>query len=494
MGVLSIAVLAGAGCGAAVDRAGGRAPVPVRVLHVLSTRGEEDVRPFLDRLGQLSGGALQLEIQHKWERQNPAADVDVIGALRAGKADLAVVPARAWHAVGVTSFDALVAPFAVDSMAVQEMVLASDVPTGMLNGVEPLGLVGIAVLPGPMRHPAGVTRALRQPSDFAGARIGFSPSVVAERSLQALGAVAVESAFEGTPIGGLDGIEVQTTVIPQYDGAVRYVTGNVNLWPRPNVLVATAEAFGSLNSTQLGWLRSAARDSIGAIIASQIDIGEDLGLLCRHNLVQFVNATSEQLAALRAAVVPVQMWLRQDPGTARFLDRIAAIRTGGTPKPDEIPSCAGITATDRPSTRVRTPFDGTYRMVTTQTDAAVDPQQSPENWGTWTFVFDRGRFAITQENERACTWGYGTYTVSGDTVTWLFTDGGGIAPTNAQNKPGEQFTFRWSAYKERMTLSAQPGAISPLPLFLSPWRRLGTDPSAAELSQRCPPPASALAV
>ena len=76
-----------------------------------------------------------------------------------------------------------------------------------------------------------------------------------------------------------------------------------------------------------------------------------------------------------------------------------------------------------------------------------------ENWGHWVFVFDRGRFAITQENETSCTWGYGTYAVNGARMSWTFEDGGGIAPNNAMNRPGEYFVFDFSAYRDTLTLA-----------------------------------------
>ena len=64
------------------------------------------------------------------------------------------------------------------------------------------------------------------------------------------------------------------------------------------------------------------------------------------------------------------------------------------------------------------------------------PEKSPENWGHWIYVFDRGRFAITQENEEACTWGYGKFAVDGSRMSWTFTDGGGIAPKRGYEQAG----------------------------------------------------------
>ena len=123
--------------------------------------------------------------------------------------------------------------------------------------------------------------------------------------------------------------------------------------------------------------------------------------------------------------------------------------------------------------------------------SASAPEYLDENWGHWIFVFDRGRFAITQENKTSCTWGYGTFSVDGDTTTWLFTDGGGEAPNGAMNQPGEQFSYRLSIFRDSATLSPVKGAISPDNFDAKPWRRLGP-PSRARFSRRCPPPAQAL--
>jgi hypothetical protein len=74
----------------------------------------------------------------------------------------------------------------------------------------------------------------------------------------------------------------------------------------------------------------------------------------------------------------------------------------------------------------------------------------------------------------------------------LFTDGGGITPDGAANKPGELFTFRWSLYRGVLTLYPVNGAVSPPTVTAKPWLRVSTSPSPHFLSSRCPPPAGAL--
>jgi hypothetical protein len=126
-------------------------------------------------------------------------------------------------------------------------------------------------------------------------------------------------------------------------------------------------------------------------------------------------------------------------------------------------------------------------VVTEQEWRKTDPEHHPENWGTYNLVFGRGRFAFTQENRDACTWAYGTYVVTGQRVVWSFLDGGGIAPTNAQNKAGEEFVYSWNRYRDTMTLKA----ISPPDVGWKPWHQLSATPTGSHLSKKCPPPAQA---
>lgn len=485
--------LGGAGCTSNADKAGGRRDAHTLVLHVLNTRSADEVKPFTDKVAELSKGALHLTVTDTWRRQSTTSEPEAIRAMQSGQADLAIVPARAWDDFGVTSFDALLAPMEVDSMALQEKVLVGALPDQMLQGLKSLDLVGVGIIPGSMRKPSGITRELLSPSDYRGAIIGISPSPLAARSLRALGAVPAVSAFNGTDVSGFDGIDLAAGGVGanQYDGVVRTITQNVNLWPRPSVVFATAKTIRSLSGQQLNWLQTAARDSVGAstttLIAGEV---EQVGSMCRRGKTKLITATPTQLVQLRAAFAPVDAWLRRDPQTRTFLDEIEAMRaTGIKPYPQESLSCVSAVATSGPIGSV-TPFDGTYRGVRTERDARkVEPNVPPENWGTATFVFDRGRFETTNENAESCTWAYGTYVVSGHRVEWTFAAGGGLSPTGATMKPGEQFDFGWSRYRDTMKLAVVPGAVSPQAPTLGPFHVISNRPDASYLSSRCPPPA-----
>ena len=83
----------------------------------------------------------------------------MIRDVEAGKADLGWAGSRAFDNVGVQSFDALHAPLLIDNYPLEHKVLESPLCHEMLEGLEPVGLVGIGILPGPMRKPLGVEAA-----------------------------------------------------------------------------------------------------------------------------------------------------------------------------------------------------------------------------------------------------------------------------------------------------------------------------------------------
>ena len=344
LGVAAAALcLVTSGCSGSVDKAGGAVPEPTRTLKLLNPRLSVEVEPFVDEVAKLSAGALVLQQGEQFERGSADSEVDAIKAVQAGQTDLAVVPVRAFGLVGLRSFDALIAPMQIDTMSLQQQVLSSDIARGMVSGVEGLGLKGVGILPGPMRLPAGITRPLRTPEDFSGARIAFSASAVAERSLRTLDAIPVKSGFEGADISSYDGVEQQIQSIAgnQYDDDVKWITGNVQLWPRPLAVVANADSFDSLSDAQRTWLTKAIQNAIPSMAAQQRNT-EELGTLCRRGKAQIIQASEAEIKQLRDGFAPVYQWLRGDASTARYLDQIDALKAGLTADPNDVPDCSGL--------------------------------------------------------------------------------------------------------------------------------------------------------
>jgi TRAP-type C4-dicarboxylate transport system substrate-binding protein len=492
--LLAALALIGGCAGPALNKAGGapaRKPVVLTLANFIGYSGELD--GFARQVQRLSGGAMRIDMQSRWRLHQVGFATGLISDVRAGKADLGAAGAGAWDLVGVTSFRALVAPLLIDSYALQDRVVRSPLIGQMLAGLRPLGLAGIGVLPGPLRKPLGIARPLRGPSDYAGLRIGTQQSLVADATMRALGARPVWFGSEG-PVHGLGGIEQQITEIQSdgYDKAGKYLTANVSLWPRPLVLFANSKAWAALTPGQRAILRQAVTDDLAAETqAVRYGDQSDAAILCRRG-VRFLTAAPADLTALRRAVRPVYHKLESDLQTRNYIQQIAAMDKGISPQP--APGCAQIPHLAGPAGPAG-PLDGVWQFTDTPADlrALGAPQGDivPENYGTYTIVINRGRFAFTQEDRRACTWGYGTFTVYGNQFELLFADGGGIAPDGATNKPGEFFTFRWSLYRGVLTPSPVIGA-SAFNFLVKPWLKISTTSSPRFLSRRCPPPAGSL--
>ena len=162
---MAAATLAG-GCslGGDSDRAGGeRRPDPVVLTLANHEDSTLDLQEFALAVQRLSQGSLRIEFKNRWRESEVDYEPRTIEDVRDGKTDLAKVSARAFDVVGVNSLQPLVAPFAVDSYALQREVLLGGMTPRMLAGVERLDLVGIALLPGELRRPLGASRPLVGP-------------------------------------------------------------------------------------------------------------------------------------------------------------------------------------------------------------------------------------------------------------------------------------------------------------------------------------------
>jgi TRAP-type transport system periplasmic protein len=187
--LLAALALIGGCAGPGWNKAGGtqaRKPVVLTVANFIGDSGELD--GFAAEVQRLSAGAMRIDIESRWRQHQVDFETGLIGDVRAGKADFGAAGSEAWASAGVNSFRALDAPFLIDSYALQARVLRSPVIGHMLQGLSPAGLVGIGVLPGPLRKPLGIARPLLNPSDYAGLTIGTQQSRVADATMRALGA------------------------------------------------------------------------------------------------------------------------------------------------------------------------------------------------------------------------------------------------------------------------------------------------------------------
>jgi TRAP-type C4-dicarboxylate transport system substrate-binding protein len=420
-----------------------------------------EIQPFIDSVGRVSRNSIHLDLVSR--SFVDTTEAQLIRSVESGEVDLAIIPARSWHARGIKDFDALSAPMALDSVTLEQQVAASDVATEMLTSVSAIGLVGLGILPGPMRKPVGITRKLLGPADFRGARIGLSESEVGARALQALGATPVTSVFSGAPLGVLDGVEQQVESIEgnQYDAVARTITANVSLWARPLIVVANSKKLGA---GQAEVLREAAKAAIQSTADLQRNVEtESAAVLCRRGKVQLITASKTQLQQLHEAFAPVYSWLRQDAKTRSNLERIQGLRAQlPAASTDRAPACPGA---EPPAATAASKLDGVYRTSFTKAELAASPllydaaEVNDENWGDLTLTLKEGRVTLSKRDSGSDT---GTCIVRGDTVLLTFSG------------TGETFGFHWNLYRDTLTFRRdQALGVGPTPFLVKPWRRVG---------------------
>ena len=148
----------------------------LRVLAVVPARGGTDRVPYLNvkRLGD------RPLLAHTLEAARQAASIDRVivstkASFRSGPGPNDIGSSR-FHLMRACEgslrrlgtdhvdlyqlhgFDALIAPFLVTTYELERRVLSGPLAVEMLRGVEQAGLIGVALVPGELERPVGVTR------------------------------------------------------------------------------------------------------------------------------------------------------------------------------------------------------------------------------------------------------------------------------------------------------------------------------------------------
>jgi TRAP-type C4-dicarboxylate transport system substrate-binding protein len=472
LSLLTLALAPAACGGGSNDKAGGAHHAPPVVIHLADFGDSERAQLYVNEVARRSHGTLRIVVDPDWRHGQRAREAGLIRDVKAGKVDVGWAATRGFDDVGVTVFDALHAPLLVDSLPLEEKVLRSGLVAQMLHGLEPLGVVGLGIVPGPLRRPLGLARPLVTPDDYRGATIGLVSSRVGAATLNALGATP-RVVPAGTPIGRyrLDGLESNLGVIEGngFDHGARELTSNVALWARPEVLFINERSYARLTAAQQRVLREAGTAVLEPALASLR--GEEkhaAEVLCERGL-SLGAASDADVSALRDAVRPV--FASFDARTDAFVGQIRAMAHGLPAEP--APTCAPDAQAGVPRLGQPTPLDGRYSMHVRREQAVPPGGGRPvdENYGESRYVLDRGRFHMTQKGGRSDRFTRGVYVIDGDRLTLTVHESGGVIPNGADEKPGEVFAYRWSRYRNRLTLrpvDPQPGGYPPLL-----WTRTG---------------------
>lgn len=389
--VAALALLA-AGCTSgrsdgAADKAGGSTGRVVLRLGAAYGEDQPDAqwaRYFADQVARLSDDRLRVDVVFGVGGDGvPDVEPRLAARVRAGDYDLGWIGARAWDELGVTSFQALQAPFLVTNYALLDKVVESPLAEEMLKGLDRYGVVGLALVPSLLRHPVGFTHPLVSLSDFAGARIRTNPSRVTDAIVRALGATPVHLANGQTTAGVVtrrfDGQETYVGALPVSEITL---SANVVLFGKTLTLFANRRVFERLDPEQRAVLREAARRTVAhttnhpvvhALGYENIVLRQWCGSRARGRAVL---ASPGQLAGLVRATRPVYVRLERNRRTRAFIAEIRGLKASLPPGPPlTVPAeCLrerGHASSVRGPTRSPSSLDGTYRWVLTKKAAVA---------------------------------------------------------------------------------------------------------------------------
>ncbi len=268
-------------CAAPTGRGVGSQPPSIVLSLANGNHDHEALKPFAEAAAAATGGSVTIKFEDAAHRDEAAYESAIIDDVAAGTYDLGWAAPRPWHGKGVTSFDALMAPFLVDGYALQRAVLESDLEQEMLAGLDGTGLVGLGILPGPMRRVAMAEGYFRAHGDLRGKLIGIQDSDIAAKTFEALGAST--KAIPAEPYQGKDAVEQQlgSMVGNRYHYELPHVTVDLALWPRPVILFANKARFDSLSVEQQTALRGIAKQLIASTTAAvEIEDTSAVATLC----------------------------------------------------------------------------------------------------------------------------------------------------------------------------------------------------------------------
>jgi TRAP-type C4-dicarboxylate transport system substrate-binding protein len=394
--LLAASAISLAACsGSDSDKAGGADKGEPRVLTMANPVGGTplaQLSSWAKEVSRLSGGTLAIEFESSWRLGEPRYEAATLEDVKADKVDMAWVGARAFDTVGVKDFQALVAPLLIDSYALEAKVFEEGIPQQMLEGAAELELVGIGVLPGPMRKLLGVSKPFVRPADFAGEVVGLQDSLVADMTLRRLGAIPMPMAASAE-LGGVDAYEQQLSSIQgnSYDESAEYVTANLNLWPRPLVIVMGKGVFASLTPEQQTILQKASDAAIPkSLAASRVEDDEAVPVLCRRGM-NFAAASESDFSELRAALEPVYADLRNDPDTKSYIAAITDLKTEIAASA-ETSWCPPDSDTGQSASAGAIP-EGTYETTVTEADW-LEQGLPADTEGVFRMVFEDGELTI----------------------------------------------------------------------------------------------------
>ena len=470
-----------------ISKAGSTAQHAQTIVLQMPDGADPDGLYFAQDVAKLSHGALKVTIDSQtYDSQSPPNEARLTADIRAGRVSFAYQPARDWAAVGVPGFQALMAPFAVTTVAASQRVAASPVAATVLGQLPGYGAIGLGLIAGEPRQILS-TRPLFTQAQFAGQRIRIADNPQAAALVTALGARPVQKLASNQVnsrlrTGLVTAVETSPFYVAEnaYQTAAPYLT-SYGVFSKFQTLVASKRAWSALPVADQALIRQAAVDTRAH--SGQLAYREALKLtqLCQQGVV-LDQPTAAQLGTLArdaaaaapagAAAAAVDRQIRALPGTG--VQPYATGVPAGCRVASDAASAAAIHQVLTPAVAHQGGGKippGTY--VTT--DTVADWQAGGQYGGEWntaitftTVIRADGTLRVTQAPDYSDQGpASGHYVVKGDEVTFSLSQPGGN--WSATEK------VRWSYFDGQLTFAIVDVADTASRVIYTahPWRKTG---------------------
>jgi TRAP-type C4-dicarboxylate transport system substrate-binding protein len=431
--ILVVAVLgaSSAGCrGSGGDKAGGsHAPVVLRLAAADDAEQPDAqlVRRFASRVAELSGDSLRVRVV--WDaagQQTANYEAQIAEMVRHQRFDLGWIGARAWDRLGITSFQALQAPFLVTDHALLGRVATGPLGSRMVSELDDHGFVGLALVPDRLRYVFGVRHPLTSPGDFAHARVRVFPSRSTDALIHALGATPVHVSGDDVAAavanGEIDGAEAALGTNSADEGE-NQLAANLAVFAKTLTLFAGGDAFERLDDDQRAVLRRAARETATFAAAHSPSESALIHDFCSSGRsVAVVTASRDDLAALNRAARPVYAELERDPGTRTMIAAIRALKgDAAAPAAGPQTECAPRTAALAGASVSRSTLNGTYhwRVTSAGARAAGGSADSPDVGIVGKMTLRDGKWRMGETDPEDYS---GSYEIKGDHLVFDWAD------------------------------------------------------------------------
>jgi TRAP-type C4-dicarboxylate transport system substrate-binding protein len=440
---------------------------PAITLRLATPEGKDlPSQPYLDHfaseVARASGGSMAVDVINDAGGHEPDLEQQVASQVIAGTVDMALVPVRSWSDVGVTSLQALGAPFLIDNDALLTAVTTDDaLVQPLLAGMKEQGLVGLAVWPEGLRHPFTFEQngaPLLSPGDFKDQKITALPTKAQREVIETLGATVVDfrnrdaALSDGSLRGGEAGL--QALSIPGFPTS----TVDVTLYPKIEVMVIEDAVWSRLSAEQQAIVQAAAIAARDQAVKEHPSTANLAKKYCAAGGT-VVLAGAANVASFMDAVKPIYDRLAGDPTTAAALDAIRALKQS-TPPSTPASACrpsvsaAATIPPVEPGPEIGLIPDGTYQQpLQTYEDLlakGLDERNARNNAGTMTLVVSGSSFGMTTKQESGQVEGcFFTMTDEGDRIRTSENQG-----CQAGNPPdGVHWAeFRWVLDGDQLTM------------------------------------------